>query len=157
MEIDSLLIDLEIIGQIYKGDKLAIAITMGNTKLFVDQGRWFNGIKRKYNGYNKEDSIKYIENLVIKIENCSKNIISGTHADMAGSIKNSITNAINGLNNLKLTYTTASEIVAKLTISVNKLTKVFEELNEFNNTIEEGINNEELNTNLNTDALNNEN
>lgn len=141
MDIDKLLIDLEIIGQIKDNDKLAVANVVGSTKLFVNQYSFMNSIYRRYNGYNRLDSISYLENLITQIETASSKIIDGNFTDMCSSLKNSIEKAITGLSNLKLTYLTDSEIVARLTICNNKIGKVFENLKQYIDTMNHGSDN----------------
>tara|TARA_B100000902_G_scaffold389683_1_gene437276 strand:- start:4877 stop:5371 length:495 start_codon:yes stop_codon:yes gene_type:complete len=138
MNIDTLLIDLEIIGQIKDNDKLAVSNVVGSTKLFVNQYSLVNCIYRRYNGYNRLDSIVYLENLIARVETASIKIIDGNFTDMSLSLKTSIEKAISGISNLKLTYINDSEIIARLTICNNKIVKVFENLKEFNDTMNHG-------------------
>ena len=136
MNIDNLLVDLEIIGQIKDNDKLAVSNVVGSTKLFVNQYSLTNSVYRRYNGYNRIDSIVYIENLITRVESASTKIIDGNFTDMSLSLKISIEKALTGLSNLKLTYYNDSEVVARLTICINKITKVFENLKEYNDTLD---------------------
>lgn len=135
MNIDNILIDLEVIGQINEYDKLAVSNEIGITKLFVNQYSFSNSVYRRYNGYNRIDSISYLENLVIQIENASDKIITGKFTDMALSLIKSIEKATIGITNLKITYNNDSEIIARLTICMDKITKVFDKLKEYNDTI----------------------
>lgn len=135
MNIDNILIDLEVIGQINEYDKLAVSNEIGITKLFVNQYSFSNSVYRRYNGYNRIDSISYLENLVIQIENASDKIITGNFTDMALALIKSIEKATVGITNLKVTYNNDSEIIARLTICMNKITKVFDKLKEYNDTI----------------------
>lgn len=135
MNIDSILVDLEIIGQINERDKLAVSTVLGSTKLFVNQDSYINSIYRRYNGYNRVDSIIYVEMLITRVETSTDKIIDGNFTDMSISLKNSIKNALSGMYNLKKTYTLDSEMIARLTISISKLEKVFEKLKEYNDTI----------------------
>lgn len=135
MNIDQILVDLEILGQIKENDKLAVSNIVGATKLFVSQYSSLNWLARMYNGYNRTDSIVYLENLTIKIETSTRNIIEGNFLDMALSLKTSIENALVGITNLKITYINDTEIIARITILTNKLTKVVEHLNDYINTI----------------------
>ena len=139
MNIDQILVDLEILGQIKENDKLAVSNIVGATKLFVSQYSSLNWLARMYNGYNRTDSIVYLENLTIKIETSSRNIIEGNFLDMALSLKTSIENALVGITNLKITYINDTEIIARITILTNKLTKVVEHLNDYINTINSAL------------------
>ena len=128
MDINSILLDLEIIKQIKENEKLAIHIVPGNSKLFVDNSVYFSSFKRWYNGYNREDSIKYLEDLLININNISDLIISGSHSELSINLKNAINNALPGLNKLKNTYNCDSISVAKIVLIINKLNKIIENL-----------------------------
>ena len=135
MNIDNLLVDLEIVGQIKDNDKLAVSNVVGSTKLFVNQYSYLNSVYRRYNGYNRIDSIEYLENLITRVESSSTKIIDGNFTDMACSLIKSIQKALTGISNLKVTYYNDSEIVARLTICTNKITKVFENLKEYSDTM----------------------
>ena len=128
MNIDNLLVDLEIVGQITENDKLAVNNVVGSTKLFVNQASYLNSVYRKYNGYNRIDSIVYLENLITRVETASVKIIEAPFIDMCQSLKISVEKAICGIRNLKSTYEDDSEMIARLTICNNKLAKVFENL-----------------------------
>ena len=141
MDIDKLLIDLEIIGQIKDNDKLAVSNVVGSTKLFVNQYSFMNSIYRRYNGYNRLDSVTYLENVITQVETASAKIIDGNFSDMSRSLKKSIEKAITGLSNLKLTYLTDSEMVARLTLCSNKIGKVFENLKDYNDTLDHVVEN----------------
>lgn len=136
MNIDNLLIDLEIVGQIQEHDKLAVCNVVGATKLFVNQSSYLNSVYRKYNGYNRSDSIDYLETLIMHIETASSKIIEASFTDMATSLKTSIEKAILGIKNLKVTYQNDSEMIARLTIANNKLDKVFANLQGFIETLD---------------------
>lgn len=153
MDINNILLNLEIIRQINEGDKLAINILPGTSKLFVDNNIYFSGTRRWYNGYNREDSIKFIEELVSKVENTSEFLINGNHNELSNNLKNAITNSIIGLNNLKNTYMDDSITIAKLTLIINRLNKIISNLENLVINIPDNIsinvmNNIEANTNL---------
>ena len=132
MDINSILLDLEIIKQIKENEKLAIHIVPGNSKLFVDNSVYFSSIKRWYNGYNRQHSIKYLENLVLNIDKISDLIISGSHSELSINLKSAINNALPGLNKLKNTYSSDSISVAKIILIINKLNKIIENLQVIN-------------------------
>jgi hypothetical protein len=121
MDIDTILLDLEVLKQLNPNDKLAVNLLPGNTSLSVDANYFFSNIKRKYNGYNRENSIKYLEELVDKIEKYTKFIVNSSHDDIRNNLKNAIINANLGITNLQETYRDDSIIVAKLTLILNKL------------------------------------
>ena len=110
MNIDNLLVDLEIVGQIQEYDKLAVCNVVGATKLIVNQAGYLNGVYRKYNGYNRGDSIEYLETLTMnKIKDKefklkSKGILNLNKAKI--SIKENFTNKQFNDNELKKLSTT---------------------------------------------------
>ena len=140
MDIDNILVELEIIGQLKEHDKLAISVIPGDTKIFVSTYSWYSRIVRKYNGYGRDTCIKHIEILVDMVEKTSKTIIEGSLSDMCVTIKSSIANCNTGLKNLKDTYQDDSEIVAKLVILINRMEKILKLLEEFNDSINIDIN-----------------
>lgn len=135
MDIDNILIELEIIGQLKENDKLAISVIPGDTKIFVSPYSWYNRFIRKYNGYSRDASIKHVELLVDRVEKTSNTIINGSLIDMCITIKISIKKSIDGLKNLKITYIDDSEIVARLIILINRLEKTLALLEDFNDNI----------------------
>lgn len=121
MDIDNILLDLEVIKQLNPHDKLAVNVLPGNTYLCVHSSGFLSSLKRYYNGYNRNDCIKYLEDLINKIEKSIKIIVNGSHDELSITLRNAINNALNGLNNLKETYNDDSIIVAKLVLLINKL------------------------------------
>lgn len=121
MDIDTILLDLEVLKQLNPNDKLAVNLLPGNTSLSVDTSSFFSKLTRKYNGYNRENSIKYLEELVDKIEKYTKFIVNSSHDDIRTNLKNAIIAANLGITNLQETYISDSIIVAKLTLILNKL------------------------------------
>ena len=149
MDINNILLNLEIIKQIKEGDKLAIHILPGSTKLFVDNSTLLSGPKRWYNGYNREDNIKFVEELVTTIEKTSEIIINGNHNELAINLINAIRNSLSGLNNLKITYINDSITIAKLTLIINRLNKIILNLENIEYTISMSLlNNIENNNNI---------
>ena len=132
MDIDNMLLDLEVIRQLTENDKLAVNIYPGVTTLIVDKSSYLSGITRKMNGYSRDESIKYLENLVQQIEKSCVVINNGSHSELAIRLQKSIKNAIDGLKRLQQTYQKDSIIVAKIVLIVNKLNVIVESL-EFTN------------------------
>ena len=158
MDINNILLNLEIIKQIKEGDKLAINILPGSTKLFVDNVNFFSGPRRWYNGYNRENNIRFIEELVNNIESTSEIIIDGNHNELAINLKNSIKSSITGLNNLQYTYSNDSITIAKLTLVINRLTKIITNLENIEDNISMTIlNNIENNIQNNIQNINHNN
>jgi hypothetical protein len=107
----------------------------GSKKLFVDSYSSLSSLSRWYNGYNRENSIEYLEDLVLKIENINKFLVEGNHSNSALLLKRTIESALAGLNNLKDTYIDDSITTAKLTIIINKLNTEIESLKKFETEI----------------------
>ena len=144
MELNNVLIDLEIIKQIKENDKLGVIVTPGNKRLLVDSCTKLLSITRWYNGFNRENSIQYLDELVSKIENISSLYIEGNHTNMNRLLCDKIKYSKPGLEVLKNTYIDDSVTVAKLTILINKLDSVIDKLNDksniFSNDTEDIIN-----------------
>tara|TARA_Y100001970_G_scaffold293717_1_gene442596 strand:- start:1516 stop:2013 length:498 start_codon:yes stop_codon:yes gene_type:complete len=121
MDINYKLLDLEIIKQVKENDKLGLIVLPGTKKLFVDSSSTLSGLRRWYNGNNREDTINYIEDLFVKIEKISNLLINGKHKNLSNTLKKSLIESIKGLENLKKTYETDSITVAKLILIINKL------------------------------------
>ena len=132
MDISPILLDLEIIKQIQENDKLAINILPGCKKLFVDNNNLVSPINRWYNGYNREDSITYLENLLDKINKNVELIIEGSHITISNTLKQALIDSLAGLNQLKNTYTNDSISVAKITLIINKFNVLIKKLENIN-------------------------
>ena len=78
--------------------------------MFVDHYNYTKSFSRWYNGYNREDSIKYIEELSQNIETNASYIINGNHIDDNEILVTSIKKALKGLDSLKQTYLSDSVI-----------------------------------------------
>ena len=130
MDVDKILVDLEVIAQVKENDKLATQSIPGTTKIFIDN-TYFQSIFRTWNGYNRIESITYIDNLQKNIDNLKAFVISGSHIDIVDILSISIKKALTGLENLQTTYEQDSEIKAKLIIIRNKMEKTISELTEF--------------------------
>ena len=137
MDINYILLDLEIIKQIKENDKLGLIILPGSKKLFVDSSSRLSSVTRWYNGHNREDTINYIEELVIKIEKISNLLISGKHKNLSQTLKTSLMESIKGLENLKKTYDSDSITIAKLILIVNKLNTIIKLLDLSNELIDD--------------------
>tara|TARA_B100000900_G_scaffold410158_2_gene427404 strand:- start:143 stop:667 length:525 start_codon:yes stop_codon:yes gene_type:complete len=170
MELDKILLDLEVLNQIKQNDKLGIIMEPGSKKrIYVDQYSYLSGITRKYNGFNRGDTIDYIEELVNNIEKTSSIIISGNHIDYGETLIKAIEKSIIGLENLKFAYLLDSIIIARLILLIKKLqnitilikTEILPlSFNDINNVEHLELNNEPMSygefvKNDNTDVKNN--
>ena len=120
MDIDSLLLDLEIINQINDTNKLSVNLTPGYKQLSVDNYYYLSSIIRWYYSLNRHNSIDYLEELAGKINKSALTIIDGNHCDIGLTLKKSICNSLSGLEKLKQTYHNDSTIVARLILIINK-------------------------------------
>lgn len=134
MDLNTIFLHLEILSKINEGDKISIKLIPGEKKMFVEQGSLISSITRWYNGYNREDSIKFIETLVLNIESNSLYIINGNHIEDSDILITSIKKGLNGLKNLKKTYIDDSIISSKINLSIDKLNSIVRNLSSFNNS-----------------------
>tara|TARA_B100001093_G_C26694361_1_gene956233 strand:- start:698 stop:1141 length:444 start_codon:yes stop_codon:yes gene_type:complete len=131
MDIDNILLDLEIIKQLSPDDKLAVSQEKGETKLYVHHSSHILPIKRWYYGYNRDETILYLEKLIDIIEKSSNVIVNGQHIDLSNLLKNSINSSLIGFNNLKNTYQNDSIINSKIILIENKLKTIYDLLEKF--------------------------
>ena len=128
MEIDYILLNLEILKQIKENDKLGLIILPGEKKLFVDSNSRLSSITRWCRGHNRGDTINYLEELTEKIEKFSNFMKNGNHNNLENVLKQAITDALVGIENLKKTYNSDSITLAKLVLIINKLTNIMSKL-----------------------------
>lgn len=131
MDINRILLDLEIIKQIGIDDKLAVSQEKGETKLYVQYSSYFLALKRWYCGYNRDETINYLEKLLDYIEKSSNFIINGNHIELGILLKKSINESLNGFNNLKNTYLNDSIINSKIILIENRLKNINQILDKF--------------------------
>tara|TARA_Y100000992_G_C21272951_1_gene497987 strand:- start:3289 stop:3738 length:450 start_codon:yes stop_codon:yes gene_type:complete len=141
MNLDENFLHLEVLSKIKEGDKISIKLIPGEKKMFVDQSSLSSSLRRWYNGYNREESVKFIEDLVSSIDNNSLYIINGNHIEEGEILINSIKKGLIGLENLKKTYVDDSIISSKINLIIDKLNSIIKNLLNFNtstlNTINE--------------------
>ena len=127
-DIDSILLDLKIISQIKENDKLVTSKDL----LEIDNS-YFQSIKRYWNNDNRFSSIEYIKDTVNRtldftdttLNNTNindKNIFMENNSHILQRFLVEMTNAIKGLDNLKLTYNTDITITSAIDIYKEKLT-----------------------------------
>ena len=141
MNLDENFLHLEVLSKIKEGDKISIKLIPGEKKMFVDQSSLSSSLRRWYNGYNREESVKFIEDLVSSIDNNSLYIINGNHIEEGEILINSIKKGLIGLENLKKTYVDDSIISSKINLIIDKQNNIIKNLLNFNtstlNTINE--------------------
>lgn len=120
-ELDLIVIDLEIVGQLRSSDKLGVHALPGVTRLVVDSGAYTQFIVRWYNGTGRDTALDYLNQLVQRCQNTAKMIVDGSLKNMGCLMKSSANRAITGLQNLQSTYSTDSSTVAKIGLFINKL------------------------------------
>lgn len=127
-DLDKIILDLQIIKQIKDNDKLALIKELGTQTICVDNYNYLSSIRRWYNGYNRINTIEYLENLTIKIENVSKLLNEGSHITMTNVLSKNLEDSKIGFENLKKTYETDSINYAKINIIMEKLCNIKENL-----------------------------
>ena len=127
-DIDKIILDLKIIKQIKENDKLALIKQLGTQSISVDNYNYLSSISRWYNGYNRLNTIEYLENLNIKIENVSNLLNEGSHIIMNKLLSKNLEDSKIGFENLKKTYETDSINYAKLNIIIEKLENIKQNL-----------------------------
>ena len=125
MDIDTVLIDLNVISQLQENDKLGVNKLLGKQELVIYSGKkWFQGTYRWYYNTGRSDVLAYLHDLVKKVE---------THADLftepvtqktnvlRQSLKNYTSTSLNGIQHLINTYSSDNYMVAQLLLIQQKL------------------------------------
>uniref|UniRef100_A0A6C0DX69 Uncharacterized protein n=1 Tax=viral metagenome TaxID=1070528 RepID=A0A6C0DX69_9ZZZZ len=157
MNIDTILLDLEVIKQINEYDKLSVINLVGSTRLAVDSCKYTSSITRYYYNFNRETTITYLENLTSNIEKTAEFLINGDHSEECETINDALLSALKGLTNLKITYNTDSIIVAKLTLIINKFKTVSKKLDNCLTNTANYINDYDSSSTSNSETSNAEN
>lgn len=128
IDIDAILLDLKIISQIKEHDKLVTS-----KELLEIDNSYFQSIKRYWNNDNRISTIDYIKNTVNKTleftdttlnnsQNNHNNIFIENNSHILQRFLVEMTNAIKGLDNLKLTYNSDITITSAIDIYKEKIT-----------------------------------
>lgn len=123
-ELDNIILDLQIIKQIKENDKLALIKELGTQTISVDNCSYLSPLSRWYYGYNRTNTIEYLEQLIFKIENISKFLNEGSHTNMSKMLSKNLEDSMKGFENLKKTYENDSINYAKLNIIIEKLNNI---------------------------------
>ena len=144
-------INLNTISQLEENDKLGLKLINNEMRLVVDKNNFFSSISRSYNRYNRLSVINHLTEFINKLEKYIELLVKGNLDDYAKIIIPAIDNAIKGLNNLKITYLSDSNIVSEISLFIIKLETFIAELkdisavldcvNENENNINEVLNN----------------
>lgn len=121
VEVDSLIIDLEVIGQLRGSDKLGVHTLPGNTRLVVDAGSYTQSIRRWYNGSDRDTALQYVSRVVERCQSSACLLEEGSLKRVAVTLDASVQHAINGLTNLQTTYSNDSSTVATVGLQIAKL------------------------------------
>ena len=136
MDKDDILVNLKIFSKIKKNDKLSIS-----ENLLEIENRYFASIRRWLNNDNRKDSLLYISSIIDKAfsiidetysneqrgrnenENNNNPVIpfKEENSELLKKFSVELTNSINGLTNLKYTYTSDSLIQSKIDLLIDKV------------------------------------
>lgn len=121
VEVDSLIIDLEVIGQLRGSDKLGVHKLPGNTRLVVDAGAYTQSFQRWYHGSDRDIALRYLSRVVERCQSSASLLEEGNLKRVAVMLDASIQHATNGLANLQTTYANDSTTVATVGLQIAKL------------------------------------
>lgn len=125
MDLDKVLVDLGVIGQLKGSDKLGVFKTLGEQQLVIDSGsNWMQGMYRWYSGCNRSEVMVYLWSIVAQCEKFSTLFTEPATCktiSVRSGLKDSLENAITGLTNLKTTYSSDCNVVAQLTLICTRL------------------------------------
>jgi len=140
--IDEMLVNLKVISKIKKGDKLMIEDDL----LKIDDGGLFQGLARWYNSASRNETIDKInfvmEGVFTFIDKTLKDEVTHNHDRNADSIlkeDNSeilqkfllhLSNDVEGLENLKITYLGDESANSKLNVIIDKIKVKIEKINQ---------------------------
>jgi len=127
MEIDSVLVDLNVIGQLKNQDKLGVLTLPGKQELIIFSGKyWFQSAYRWYNNTNRSDTIFYLHQLIRRVEKHSELFSEPSTTKtrvLRENLKKHIMAAIEGLSYLQVTYSADSNVVAQIILITEKLSE----------------------------------
>jgi hypothetical protein len=125
-------LNLNILSQIEENDKLGLTSINNNIKLIVDKSSYISPITRYYNGYNRNDVIDYLKDFTNRLEKYIELLVKGNLNDYNETIIPIIKNSLKGLDNLKNTYSSDSNIVSELSLIIIKFNNFINQLNNIN-------------------------
>lgn len=124
IELKDIILDLKIISKIKPYNKLLIQ----DKKLLIDDTYFFTSIIRYYKNQNREKTIEYVEeinkNLEFKINNIilnkdtTENILKDHPSNILVNLSHDLTQAVNGLKNLIITYNNDNCLISKIEIII---------------------------------------
>ena len=128
MDIDSLLIDLEVIGQLRGSDKLAVEMLPGSSRLYINSSSYSQSIRRWWTGSNRNACMDYVTALIEKCSKAVDVIEEGKHVSKANQLLIALQKAIEGINMLNTTYSSDSVLIAGLVITSGKIGTLIDRL-----------------------------
>ena len=121
-DLDNIILDLQIIKQIKENDKLALIKELGTQTISVDNYSYLSPLSRWYYGYNRTNTIEYLEQLIFKIENISKFLNEGSHTNMSKILSKNLEDSMKGFENLKKHIENMRIFGVPFVVAVNKFT-----------------------------------
>lgn len=125
MDIDKVLVDLGVIGQLKGADKLGVHKTLGEQQLIIDSGQnYMQALYRWFYGCNRAEVLYYLWNIVTACEKmCNLFNDPGTDKTMNLRVcfKQSVEGALSGLVHLRTTYSNDSNTVSQLNLISSRL------------------------------------
>ena len=121
MDLDALLVDLQVIGQLRGGDKLAVNCDTGRRSLIIHHSGLSQSVRRWYVRSTRTEMIDYVEELVRQCERATKVIAQGNLCQHATKLTSAIDAASGGLSHLQSTYSDDSAIVSRVTLCTTKM------------------------------------
>lgn len=121
---------LTTLSKIEEGDKLGFKVYNEHTILIIDKWGYSSFLTRRYNGFDRNQSIKLLSEFLSKLEKYVDMIIRGNLETDAKNLINYINPAIHGLEILKNTYNNDSHISGEIAIFISTL-------NQFNINLSE--------------------
>lgn len=127
MDIDKVLIDLSVIGQLKESDKLGVNNLPGRQELVIFSGKsWFQGTYRWYYGSTRAEVIAYLHQLVKRVERhaelFSEPVTEKTKV-LRENLKKYTLSSLDGIHNLQTTYECDNNMIAQLLLLSEKLSE----------------------------------
>lgn len=125
---DYFYVTLNTLSQIEAYDKLAIKNNNGTNILFVDKYSYLSSITRYIYGYSRQNIIDYLKEFLGKFDKYVEMLVKGNLEEYSTRIVPVINKAKLGIENLKVTYNSDSNITAELCLVNIKLTSLSDKL-----------------------------
>lgn len=126
------LTNLKLLSHVKQSDKLACNGTEDVVQ--IDTRYYLQGIRRWFYGDNRDETIKFIDRLILSSENLSESLILGLNPDDKHNLKLLTEDLIackTGLNNLKSTYFDDKLFISKIENYIEKVNMRINKNNKF--------------------------